>query len=397
MAKDTTSPFTPGLPVPLEFFVGRLSEIKRLDAKMRDAVASRRLQVGFMEGERGIGKTSLATFVRVLAERNHNTLTAHAFLGGARSLEEMTRRVFDHLLKESVEKPWFAKLRGLFGRHIQEIGLFGVSVGFRAEQEELRHIANHFPTALESISKQLGDEKRGLMLILDDINGLASEPEFADWLKSVVDEIATSARPYPLFLLLVGLEERRRSLLQLQPSLARVFDTVEIAPWSMNETELFFETAFQTAGVSVDPVARQFLAGHTGGLPVLAHEIGSAVFKVDEDGQVDMEDASAGVLDAAEIVGRKYLEPQVLHVVRSRRYRSILRHVGSEHFKFSFSRSVLATKLPEPDRRVLDNFLKRMTNLGVVVRTQIGGQENIASQIGSTTCTCGFERVHHQL
>ena len=38
----------------------------------------------------------------------------------------------------------------------------------------------------------LKGHRRALFLILDDINDLAGSEEFANWLKSMVDEIATS-------------------------------------------------------------------------------------------------------------------------------------------------------------------------------------------------------------
>ena len=47
------------------------------------------------------------------------------------------------------------------------------------------------------------------MIILDDLNGLAESHEFANWLKSLVDEIATSGQRLPFLLVLVGLPERR--------------------------------------------------------------------------------------------------------------------------------------------------------------------------------------------
>jgi len=85
MPKDY-SPFTPGQPVRLEFFIGRLSEIRHLEQMVR-AAASGRLQVAFVTGERGIGKSSLASFVRFLAERDHRAVGLHTFLGGVSSVE----------------------------------------------------------------------------------------------------------------------------------------------------------------------------------------------------------------------------------------------------------------------------------------------------------------------
>ena len=57
MPKDY-SPFTPGRPVPAQQFVGRATEVERLRRAAAAAVATGRVQVAFLEGERGIGKSS---------------------------------------------------------------------------------------------------------------------------------------------------------------------------------------------------------------------------------------------------------------------------------------------------------------------------------------------------
>lgn len=93
-----------------------------------------------------------------------------------------------------------------------------------------------FAPALRNLVRELGEQHHGILLVLDDINGLAESADFANWLKSLVDEIATARDPLPLCVLLVGLPERRHSLVTLQPSLARVFDLVEMEPWSDGET-----------------------------------------------------------------------------------------------------------------------------------------------------------------
>ncbi|MCH8854432.1 MAG: ATP-binding protein, partial [Planctomycetes bacterium] len=323
MPKDY-SPFTPGLPVPLEFFVGRLNEVNRLKEKV-SASTTGRLEIAFVSGERGIGKSSLASFVRFIAERDDKVIGVHTFLGGVTSLEEMVRRVFERLLKDNVEKPWFGKLKEFFGTKVSKVGLFGVSVEFAAQPQDLKRLVDDFPGVLRNLMRAVQSETRGLCLVLDDINGLASSPAFADWLKSFIDETATSGERLPLCLVLVGLEERRRALIDNNPSLARVFDLIDISAWDMNETSEFYTTAFEEAGATVQPEAMRHMTRYAGGLPVLAHEIGDAVFKIDRDGVIDREDALKGIIEAADIVGRKYLEPQVFQLIRSPRYRAILR------------------------------------------------------------------------
>ena len=64
------SPFQPGQPVAVAFFVGRKKEVEELLANVRSAVRGR-LEVAFLTGERGIGKSSLAAFVRYIAQREY--------------------------------------------------------------------------------------------------------------------------------------------------------------------------------------------------------------------------------------------------------------------------------------------------------------------------------------
>lgn len=371
MPKDY-SPFSPGQPVPVEFFVGRLAEVQKLVDKVKATTAGK-LQVTFLTGERGIGKSSLASFVRFIAELDHKVLGIHAFLGGVTSLEEMARRVFDRLLKESLGKSWESKIKHFFGDRIKQVGLFGVSVEFEAPDKDLRRMVHDFAPALRSLTKELKGEKNAILLILDDINGLANSPDFANWIKSLVDEIATSQEPLPLCLVQVGLEERRQSLVSLQPSLARVFDIIDIKVWSEQETHEFFKTAFSKVNVPVDDAALSFLSRFAGGLPVLAHEIGDAVFKEDTDNHIDQRDALNGMVVAADVVGRKHLEPQVFRAIRSVRYREILRKIAKEPFAVSFKVRDLRPRLTDEEEKTFHNFLTRMKKLGVIQFDPEGG------------------------
>jgi len=359
------SPFTPGQPVPLEFFVGRAKEIEKIVKSIR-AAASGKLQVLFLTGERGIGKSSLAAYVRAIAERDHAALGLHTFLGGVDSLEEAVRRVFDRLLKESFGSSWYEKIKEFFGNHIRQVGLFGVTVEFGPSEKDLRQIVHGFAPALANLMERLREEKRVIFLVLDDINGLASSPTFANWLKSLVDEIATSVRPLPLCLVAVGLEERRQSLVSLQPSLSRVFDIIDVRVWSEEETREFFRHAFSRVNIRVEEKALCFLCRFAGGLPMMAHEIGDATFNANTDDCIDERDALRGVLSAADIVGRKHLEPQVFHAIRSARYRAILRKIAKKPFEVAFTSRELQPLLQSEEQRVWHNFLSRMKQLGVL-------------------------------
>ncbi len=377
-----TSPFTPGIPVPFEYFVGRRTEIERLREMVR-AVKSGRPKIGLVAGERGIGKSSLVAFVRRLSERDDGAAAAHVFLGGVTELPEMVRRVFDRLLKESAEKSWHQKIRDYFGKHVKEVGLFGISVELDIPPGQLGNLVHDFVPSLRRLMSQIRDERAILLLVLDDINGLAESKAFAHWLKSLMDEIATSEQGLPLCLLLVGLEDRRESLIRQQPSLGRYFEVIDINPWEIEETKEFYNKAFASAKVSVSEDALRVMSEFAGGLPVMAHEIGDAVWRLAVPPTATLETALLGVFAAAEQIGRKMFEPQVMQEVRSERYRTILRTVGEKVFGerpilgpdiHRFKRSEIRAFLGEDEADVLDNFLRRMVNLGVLRRDPEGGR-----------------------
>jgi AAA ATPase-like protein len=362
-----TSPFTPGQPVPIEFFVGRTAEIERLRSLV-GASTKGRFKIAFVVGEYGIGKSSLVSFVRHLSEREDSIAGTHVFLGGANGLQDMVRRTFDRILKESVEKPWHDQVRSFFGGHIKKVGLFGASIEFSVTQEDLAGLVGDFVPSLRKFLSQLRGQRKALLLILDDIDGLAESQEFANWLKSMVDQIATEEVPFHVCMLIVGLEDKRRSLIKLQPSLARIFDVFHVQPWADEETRRFYVDAFQkAAGIKISEEALSHMVRFTGGLPVVAHEIGNAVWRITSRPTVTIHDAIEGTLGAAEIIGLKFVEPQILHAIRSKKYRSILLKLG-DNLDISFRRTDLLKNLEPQQIRVLDNFLRRMKSLGAIMR-----------------------------
>ena len=220
--------------MPIEYFIGRVREVKRLRGMVK-ASTQGKFRIGFVSGERGIGKSSLASFVRHLSEHENQVAGCHVFLGGVQDLKEMLRRTFDRLLKESMDKPWHEQIKEFFGNHVRKVGLFGITLELNLQDSDLSTLANDFVPTVTRLLDSLKGHKSTLFLILDDINGLAGSEVFANWLKSTVDEISTSQRKMPLCILVVGLEERRQELVSKQPSLARVFELIDIAPWSDDE------------------------------------------------------------------------------------------------------------------------------------------------------------------
>jgi|UniRef100_A0A7V6A172 hypothetical protein len=127
--------------------------------------------------------------------------------------------------------------------------------------------------------------------------------------------------------------------------------------------------------------AKRVIIQYSSGLPLLMHEIGDATFWRDTDGRIDENDALNGVLDAAEKVDEKYLDPKVYRAIRSDRYISIFRKLGEDSIPQSFKKKNLESRLTESEKKVFHNFLRKMIELGVIERERERGSYRFVNEI----------------
>jgi len=297
MVKEN-SPFTPGIPVPIDYFIGRTREIERI-ARSIIQTSSGRNENLFLTGERGIGKSSLAAITRYVAEEKYRFVGAHCYLGAAKNVSDVCRIVFTKILQAMPAKGLFDKARAVVGKYIKgiQLGVFGVGVNieFTDDQNLLNALPLDFLSLIRGIYETIEKDKKGLLLILDDLNGMSNVPEFSYFLKSFVDEIASSQNPLPILLILVGVQDRMIDLTKYQPSISRIFNVIELNSMNKNESEEFYKKTFKSVDITIESDALPTLIHYSGGLPVLLHEVGDAVFWEDSDNSIDKDDAIKGI------------------------------------------------------------------------------------------------------
>ena len=361
------SPFMPGRPIGSDLFTGRTQQLE-LVANYLEQAASGIQQNVFLIGDRGIGKSSFAWVTRQLALDRYKMIGVHVFLGGVDTVEELTRRVVQELLQVGKGQAWYNELRQLLGDHIKEVGLFSLKVAFQPRSDDLTQYARKFPEVLgDLVAKIIENGSEGVIIVLDDINGLAETPDFARWYKSITDEIATQFGSYPVMIMMNGIPERRDQLVQNEPSLMRVFRITELGRLSDDEVSEFYQRAFEQAGMTVSEEAMNTMVHFASGLPAMMHEMGEAVFWKDADGKIDMPDVIEGLAVTAVNVGLKYLEPSVFAALESTRYHSIIRKLG-DSIEPTFTRQQIMDRLTNDERDVLDNLLRRLRRFGIIER-----------------------------
>lgn len=361
------SPFYPGQPVPAELFIGRINEIQRI-ARTIGQVELGKPQSVFLTGEYGIGKSSLAGFMKYYAEKNNHLIGIHVLLGGEDSIDGLATRTVEAVIKSQVYEPTVReKIQNALSKYIGEQELFGFKINFEALKVDAPNLSQGFLPFLHNLLSRLkGNGIKGIMLILDEINGITRNPQFAHFIKGLVDENALSNQPLPLMLMLCGVEERRMEMIQKHQPIERIFDIVEINPMDDQEMKAFFYNSFSSGQMEVQQEAMELLCHYSAGFPKIMHIIGDNVFWGNKDGIVDKDDALRSVVASAEEIGRKFVDQQLYKALKSQEYHSILKKIGTERFDLSFNIKEIEKGLSDTEQRKFNNFLQKMKRLNVL-------------------------------
>lgn len=362
------SPFYPCHPVPIELFIGRTQEITRLTRAINQVELGKPQQV-FLSGEYGIGKSSLASFLRYYAEKDHHLLGIHVLLGGAKNLEDLATKTVEAMFTQEIyELTWSEKIRNLLAKYVGQQTPFGININLEAIKADAPNLAHGYLMFLRELLARFQDYGRqGIMLIFDEINGIAKNEHFAHFIKSsLVDGNALSRKPLPLFIMLCGVGERRKQMIDNHQPIERIFDVIEISPMGNEEMREFFTKAFNSVNMNVTNDALDILCEYSVGFPKLMHIIGDNTFWLNTDNIVDKQDALDGIKNAAEDLGKKFVDKQIYEALRSKDYRSILAKLAKEKFDLSFQKKEIEKGLSEAERKKFNNFLQRMKKLGLL-------------------------------
>lgn len=359
------SPFYVNRPVPVDMFVGRRKELERIQRSARE-VAAGKFDGIFVSGEYGIGKTSLAQYSAAWAKAELKLFPIHVLLGGAKTIDQLSEATIRALSRtDGLDPTTNEKVRTFLAKYIGDQEFFGIKLNLDSLRPDLPNISSGFIGFLDAIHNRVGEAGyKGIFLIFDEVNGIAAEPAFAHFLKTLVEVNAISPTPTPLLLMLCGTEQIRRQITDNHKPVERIFRLADISPLSNEECAAFFVAAFQSIQMSIAELALAFMVRYSGGLPKLAHIIGEEVYYAAAGENVTPAEAVDGVWSAADEIGRKVIDSQVYDTIKSDSYKKILQEMVS--LDEPFKRSEIASRLEESEKKRLDNFLQKMKDLNVL-------------------------------
>ncbi|WP_297898247.1 ATP-binding protein [Methanobrevibacter sp.] len=365
------SPFQPEEPVEPEKFEGRKNIIEK-NLPFLNQAANGIPTHFFIKGKRGMGKTSLASYFKDIAERKYKMVGVHVLNDGVHDIDSLIKQIIERLLNEIEKETWSDKIKEKLKDHIKTVQILGNKIEFNPDKRTTSHIKDNFPFFLKDLVENF-DDKKGLFIIIDDINGLSETPDFANWYKSFADTLSTRFRgELPIAFILTTYPENAQKLYDHNYSFNRQFKHIDIEGLENNEIRDFFIKSFGSLNIDIEKEAMDLMVSFSSGLPNMMQEIGDGVFWINNDFVINKEIALKGIIRAGGEIGIKYLQPALDNSIRSERYLTIFRELGNDFTssdltkEYTFRKRDFASKLNTKEQNAFGDFLSRAKELKII-------------------------------
>ena len=320
-------------PLPPELFTGRRAEI---DALLELGVAPALEgdpNAMFIRGEFGMGKSSTANRVKTLVEQDNLMYGIYANLAGATTLSDLTRVILHATEKTAAKQEAIGLIQAAAVQRLVQAGVPLSNDNLHDHKTDSPPVENATHAALMNYLKKLrtilfAGASQPILLVLDEIDGLAPNRLFAPFVKGLIDTNAQDRDKLSLLLLVCGVRRSWQQMLAAHQSVERIFETIELEPMPIQDVSEFYKKAFGAASISVSQDAIKVFHQQSGGIPRLMHLIGEKAYIADNDRYIDLRDAQQATAKAAVDYGMHVVRRQLADVLESRENRSLLHKLG---------------------------------------------------------------------
>ena len=358
------SPFEPGNPVSPENFVGRIESITKI-LRYAKSASNGKMQHFFLTGNKGMGKTSLAEFVKDYIENNLGMTGVYISNKDNNTVEGLINLICEAMHYKSSKNNITDKIKSVFD-YIDSLEYKNAKLNFNNTNniKLSNDLYSNFHLYLKDFIDDINPEK-GIFLVIDDINGLSDSENFVNWYKRLSDTVAVERLNLKLYVLFAGYPEKFDNLINVEPSFSRIFHYEEIGALDDEEVKKFFKDTFQKVNIQCEDEVLKLFTFFSSGLPLVMQNIGDYAFWSAENNEISEDVAIESIISAGNEIGNKQLK-NILKQIKTDLYKQILLKLGQYHL-FSFSKTDFLDKLDNNEKLVFDDFLEYMLDLGILI------------------------------
>ncbi len=381
------NPYKPNSPVPPGMFAGRLEEIKALENGLYQTKHGNPTNF-LITGERGIGKSSLITYIKPTAQGDivapeyepFHFVVVNTVISNKSTLISFIKLI-ERNLKRSIGK--IEKVRGLFDdtwSFVQRLRIMDSGIDKAQTHEDLDLIIDDFSYSLAQTCNRItnpekGEEsKDGIVIFVDEADNACEDLHIGYFFK-VVTELLQQHGCENVIFIVAGLPEILNKLAESHESSVRIFTQLKVKELNPDDRKYVIDRGLEIANeqnmeqTTISSEARKFLSTLSEGYPHFLQQFAHSAFEANFDGEISEDDVGKGAFKdggALDAIGSRYYQSAYSEQIKSDEYRLVL-EIMADSMNSWIKKSDIREKFTGSEH-ALSNALQALTSRNIILK-----------------------------
>jgi hypothetical protein len=327
-------------------FSGRYNELVAMERALFQTKNANPLNF-LIQGERGIGKSSLLFYLQVVACGNIDGLEGSKFkfltvgveLEPSNEYTDIIQKVGAELRQEVAKHRVGMEVAKAAWDFLKRWEVMGVKYAERLRESKPSELVDELAYGVQETLRQFGSALDGILILIDEADKPAASANLGEFVK-IFTERLTKRGCNHVCLGLAGLPELLQNLRQSHESSLRIFEMLTLEPLLPDERSQVIERGLAQATekngfeVSILPDAKDAISELSEGYPHFLQQVSFCAFNEDSDNIIDLNDVREGTLNpekgAIQQLGLKYFHDLYFDQIGSDEYRGVLRAMAGQ-------------------------------------------------------------------
>lgn len=333
------NPFRPNGIISPGIFHGRIDEIRLIEHGLFQAKNGNPVHF-LVQGERGIGKSSLFFLIKLIAEGGLSTLDGEKLnflvvsvdLGGANTQLDIVRAIGRELRTVLGERQRLKDKAQAFWEWASRWEVLGVRYHKDADSFDPQDAADELVNQIAILCRELSGDIDGILVLIDEADRPGDEAGLGELCKNFTERLSRRSCDN-VVLGLAGLPTLLAKLRSSHESSPRLFTTMLLEPLSEEERNLVIESGLKEANAknteqtTITSQAKTMLSSLSEGYPHFIQQFAYCAFETDQNLEIDVPDVIDGAYaenGALSQLGDKYFSAMYHTRIASDDYRKVL-------------------------------------------------------------------------
>jgi Cdc6-like AAA superfamily ATPase len=375
------NPFRPGSIVTPGMFAGRFTELEGTERALSQTKHGNPHNF-LIQGERGIGKSSLFLSLEYVAKNRIETLEGDKFnfltisivLEPSNTYHDVIQKVGSELRKEVSDLNPIGEAAKATWDFLKRWEIAGVKYSDSSAKPKPTELLDELTDSVERTLTQYGTQIDGILILIDEADKAPVAANLGEFTK-VFTERLTKRGCYRVCIGLAGLPSVLQNLRQSHESSTRIFEIYTLEPLLHDERLKVLDSglseAKETNGyeIGITDEAKNLISTLSEGYPHFLQQFAYSAFNQDSDNNIDQADVLRGALDpetgALYQLGVKYFHELYFDQIGADEYRDVLRAMA-ENFDSWITKAEIRKKIKIKES-TLNNAITALKKRNIIV------------------------------